>query len=137
MLKLLTIFFLVCVVYISCKQPSAIPLTDNIQSAFTNSHDYDSYVEKLNKSYKGDTTALSEFLEIDIFEDAAVYDHGMILCELMRINGDRNFANELKKKDSLKLITVSKYIKAGIDLYGDPKTPINLQFPESSKLLKM
>jgi hypothetical protein len=135
-LKYLQILFIALTLN-SCKPNSFIPISNNLEIALNQKGDYNNYISLLNKSVQNDSSALNKFFKINYIYDAAGYDHGFILFQLLKNIGDKNFASNLKKLDKTELINVINYIEVGIDGNEERKKEIKDKFPETANLLKM
>lgn len=133
MKKLLTI--LICLHLFSCKEQPKIPVSNTLEIALGNK--YSSYVNYLNKASEGDTSALFNFLKIDYIYDAAGYDHGDILFQLIKLYGDKRFAEVLKKMSQKDLNHVSQYFEVGLDANDIKKYEMINNYSITCKILKI
>lgn len=90
------LFILGCILFYSYHEQPKIPVSNTLEIALGNR--YSGYIGTLNKTFERDTTALLEFLKIDYIYDAAGYDHGFILFQLMKTYGNKDFAHALQIK---------------------------------------
>ena len=75
------LFLMLWVSFAGCLSHPKIPISDTLEQGL-DGH-YIQYVSLLNRAYDNDTAALNNFLKIDYVWDAASYDHGGIVVELM------------------------------------------------------
>jgi hypothetical protein len=129
------LFILVCLFFCSCQEQPKIPVSNTLEVALGNR--YSEYVTLLNKAFKKDTTVLSDFLKIDYIYDAAGYDHGFILFELMKIYGDKEFSYTLGKMSSNNLKNVSQYFEVGLDANDTHKIEMKKEYPISYEILRL
>ena len=121
------------IVFGGCTDHAPIPISNTLELAIESR--YNSYVLTLNKACRHDSIALVEFLKIDYINDAAGYDHGYVLFQLMKNNGDKEFSNALKKLNKSQLNTVRNYIEVGLDADDEGQHMLNLNFPISASIL--
>lgn len=129
------IVILICILICGCKEQPKLPVSNNLEIALGNK--YSNYVNELNKAFQKDTTALIKFLEISYINDAAGYDHGFILFQLMKENGDKNFAYALTRITYKDLNIVRQYFEVGIDANDKHRDEIKIHFPLSSEILQL
>ncbi|PUZ19291.1 hypothetical protein GA0116948_1307 [Chitinophaga costaii] len=128
-------YILVCILLFSCKEQPKIPISNTLEIALGKR--YSAYVNNLNKAFEKDSTALLYFFKIDYINDAAGYDHGYILYQLIKIYGDEKFANALQKTTAKGLQNVSQYVEVGIDANDRQKNEMKINYPISSNILKI
>lgn len=132
------LFVLICILFYSCNEQPKIPISNTLEIALDNHSKYSEYVRTLNKAFEKDSTALLNFFKIDYIYDAAGYDHGYIIFQLLKIYGDKKFANILQKATKKDLIYVSQYFEGGIDSNSDSQNDeIKIRYPISSKILQI
>ena len=112
-----------------------IPISNTLEIALAKN--YDKYVELLNKSINNDTIALTEFLKIDNIYDAAGYDHGYIIIQILENVGDSNFANAVKKLDAKEMQNLKQYFEVGFDAKNTLQEEYKFKYPTTFKLLPM
>ncbi len=106
---LLISFFLL----VGCIEHPIVPISNTLEIALDRK--YAQYVCKLNKAYSHDSTALVDFLKINYLYDAAGYDHGYVLFQLLKHCGDNEFVSTLDKLSQNQLSVVSQYFEVGLD----------------------
>jgi hypothetical protein len=125
-------YLLLIILLISCTPKPVIPISNTLEIGLNNR--YSNYVRLLNKSVKGDTVALTEFLIINNIYDAAAYDHGWVLIELMKKLGDKTFSNALSKMNRMQINNLNTYFRGGLDSNNEANK-LPKQYPISFKLL--
>lgn len=132
------LFVLICILFYSCSEQPKVSISNTLEIALDNHSKYSEYVRILNKAFEKDSTALLSFFKIDYINDAAGYDHGYILFQLLKIYGDKKFANILQKTTEKDLNNVSQYFEVGIDSNSDSQNDeIKKRYPISSKILQI
>lgn len=116
-----------------CIEQPEIPVPNTLEIALGNK--YASYVSNLNKACERDTSALLVLLKMDDIYDAAGYDHGYMLVQLMKLNGDTSFAKILQCMTRKDLNNVSQYIEVGLDANDSEKYEMKNKFPLSMNIL--
>jgi hypothetical protein len=129
---LITILILVC-----CNQSkeNKIILSDTLEIALKNKNKYFEYVNLLNLASLRDTSALYLFFKIDYICNAAGYDHGYILSQLVATTGDKISAEVISKMNSTELNNFQQYIEADIDNSKHSLLEFKQKFPLLSRLL--
>ena len=127
--------FLFCILLLSCKEQPKIPISNTLEIGLGKR--YSVYVNNLNKAFEKDSTALLKIFKVDFINDAAGYDHGYILYQLLKIYGDENFAKALQKSTAKEIKNVSQYIEVGIDANDRQREDMKTSYPNSSNILKM
>lgn len=117
-----------CLVF-SCTPTPEIPISNTLEIALGDR--YSVYVDLLNKAVSKDTAALHRFLEIDNIYDAAGYDHGWVLIQLMKKNGDKDFAKALLKLNKSQLNNLKQYFEVGTDGGGMSNDTLFKMYPNS------
>lgn len=125
-------FLSTLILFISCTPKPAIEISNDLKVSLGTR--YSDYVEKLNASADGDTSALNEFIRYNHIYNAAGYDHGWVLIELMKIVGDETFSNVLKQLNRDELRNVNSYMLGGLDVSYQNNTIVS-RHPESFKIL--
>lgn len=132
------LFVLICILFYGCNEQPKIPISNTLEIALDNQSKYSEYVKILNKAYEKDSTALLNFFKIDYIYDAAAYDHGYIIFQLLKIYGDKKFANILQMATKKDLSNVIQYFDGGIDSNSDIQNDeIKISYPISSKILQI
>ena len=121
------------IVFVGCRDHSPIPISNTLEIAIESR--YTSYMLTLNKACRHDSISLVEFLKIDYIHDAAGYDHGFVLYQLMKNSGDKEFSNALQKLNKSQLNTVRDYIEVGLDADDEGQQVLKLNFPLSASIL--
>ncbi len=129
------LIILICFLICGCSQQPKVPISNTLEIALDNK--YSAYVSTLNKAFEGDTAALLDFYKIEYINDAAGYDHGFILFQLMKKYGDKNFSNALQKLSEKDLNNVRQYIEVGIDANDKYKLEMKKEYPISSKIFQI
>ena len=129
---------MICISFYSCKVQPKISIANTLEIALDNHNKYSEYVNILNKAFEKDSTALLSFFKIDYIYDAAGYDHGYILFQLLKIYGDKKFSNILQKANEKDLNNVRVYFEVGMDSNSDYQNDeIKKAYPISSKILNL
>jgi hypothetical protein len=131
-MKVLMLISVVLTFY-ACNEKPRIALSNTLEISLRDK--YPSYVNLLNKSLDSDTAALLDFFKINQIYDAAGYDHGYILIQLMKKVGDKEYASILQKLDKNELSSVLQYFEVGID--GNERVEVEIEnfFPITSKII--
>jgi len=129
------LFILISILFYGCQEQPKIPISNTLEIALGNK--YSTYVCKLNKAFKKDTTALLDFFKINYINDGAGYDHGFILFQLMKVYGDREFSNTLQKTTESELSDLRQYFEVGIDANDKYKDEMKKEYPNSSDILQI
>ncbi len=116
---------------------SQIPISNNIEIALGIKNNRN-YILLLNKSIDGDSISLSKFLKIDYIYDAAAYDHGYILLQLLEKIGDTQLSKELQKLNKTEIKTVQNYFNLGMDgIDSQEVQQLQKNYPKSFEILKI
>jgi hypothetical protein len=130
------ICFLFCLVFLfCCKEHPKIAISNTLEIALGDR--YSVYVSNLNKAIERDSSALLIIFKVDYIEDAAGYDHGYILYQLLKLYGDEKFAESLRKLRDKDLRNVSQYIEAGIDSNENQRREVLTNYPFSASILRL
>jgi hypothetical protein len=124
---------LLCFLLIGCTQRSKIPIPNTLEISL--GRKYNSYVNTLNNVYNKDKASLQSFLRINYINDAAGYEHGYILFQLLKVVGDENFVANLKKLNKEEVDIVTRYIEAGIDANDKYKDEIKISYPKVAEII--
>ena len=128
------LFLILWVSFASCLSHPKIPISDTLENALQDH--YMQYVSLLNRAYDNDTDALNKFLKIDYVWDAASYDHGGIVVELLVKCGDSAFYRSLNRLSAKELNFVSSYFRVGLEYSCDvPIDSIIQNYPKTYALL--
>ena len=127
--KIFFCFFL----FFCCKNESEKMISNTLEIALNKRYCF--YSNTLESANQKDSIALVDFLKIDYIYDAAGYDHGYILYQLMQKCGDKNFSNALKKITQKELWQVRLYIEAGLDARDGEIKRMIMYYPISSRFL--
>ena len=128
-------FFLIFLFFYSCNPKPRISVSNTLEIALDNHNKYSEYVRILNKAFEKDSTALLNFFKVDYIYDAAGYDHGYVLFQLMKIYGDKTFSQILRKATGKDLDNVRQYFEVGIDANDRERDEMKISYPISSKIL--
>ena len=121
-------FFVFCIL----RTRPVIPISNTLQINLDEK--YDKYVSSLNKAADKDTAALHDILKTEVYDGAVLDNHGWILIQLLKRNGDDIFYDALQKLDSIQFENVRSYIGAGTDYDTGAERSIR-NYPKTSKLL--
>jgi hypothetical protein len=136
-MKKLLLVFIYLLLY-GCKDRPKIPISNTLEIVLDNHNKYSEYVTLLNKASEEDSIALLNFFKIDYINDAAGYDHGFMLLQLLKIYGDKKFANVLQMTTDRDLNMVSQYFEVGIDSNSDHQNEeLKRNYPISSDILNI
>ena len=125
---------LLCVLFSMCKPSPEIPISDTLEISLRNR--YSKYVSLLNKALERDTSALKEFLKIDNIYDAAGYDHGWVLIELMKKIGDEKFSNSMATLTVQQKNNIKEYFEVGMQGMDRFNDTLIKTYPKTSELLQ-
>ena len=129
------LIILICIFLFSCVEKSQIPIPNTLEIALGNK--YSDYVSNLNKAYKKDSSALLKLFKIDYINDAAGYEHGFILYQIMNTYDDKIFSTVLQRLSARELNTVKLYFEVGIDANDKYKYEMKEHYPLSSNTLQI
>ncbi|MBA3283996.1 MAG: hypothetical protein H0U27_02905 [Nitrosopumilus sp.] len=129
------IILLLVLTFYSCLNNPKIPIPNTLELALRER--YSEYVQLLNKAHARDTLALNAFLKIDYIHDSAGYDHGYILFQLIKVVGDDQFANVLKKIDCKTVEKVARYVEVGIDASDKDRKDLLQNYPKVTTILHL
>lgn len=101
----------------SCTSKPVIPISNTLEIELNDRYPY--YVKTLNNAASGDTVALTNFLMIKEIYDGATYDHGWVLIELMKKNGDKQFSDAIQKIDRSQKMKLNTYFHSGLDFNNE------------------
>jgi len=109
-----------------------VPLGGNLELT----SDYYHYVWLLNRATHKNKLALKRFLSID--KDAgAAEDHGAVIIELIKLQGDDFFSETLKEIDSKRIQQLNSYIGSATQFNrGSFNDSLFKQHPKTFKALK-
>jgi hypothetical protein len=127
--------FLFCIMILGCKEKPKIPISNTLEIALGKR--YSVYVKNLNKAFEKDSSELLIFFQINYIHDAAGYDHGYILYQLLKIYGDEKFAHALQMTNAMNLKNVIQYFEVGIDANDRHRDELKMLYPISSSILKI
>ena len=111
-------------------RPSLI-IPDNLEIQLRERASYRHYVKLVNQAMAKDTIALRELLMVDDIGDAASYEHGDILIQLLENLGDEHYSRVLssiptKQKEAF----LQSYFCAGMDIRKpEYKIRIDKEYP--------
>jgi|GEM_PF-2504122 len=113
-----------------------IPISESLKTGLHGN--YYHYVKLLNKSSNRNTVALKQFLELNNIYDGPAYEHGLVLIQLMKKNGDEIFSKVLVTIDSTQIQNLHGYVKAGMDRI-DEKFADSLisEYPKTFRILHL
>ena len=129
-----SIVFLFCILFYGCIKQSKIPISNTLEIGLGDR--YNEYINVLNRAYDGDSIALGEFLKIDHISDGAGYDHGYVLLQLIKVQGDEKFAETLEKMDDKTVQTVCQYVEVGVDSNDKDRDDLKVNYPKVVAILK-
>ena len=128
------LFLMLWVSFAGCLSHPKIPISDTLENGLQDH--YMQYVSLLNRAYNNDTDALNNFLKIDYVWDAAGYDHGGIVVELLVKCVDSAFYRSLNRLSAKELNFVSSYFRVGLEYSCDvPIDSIIQNYPKTYALL--
>ena len=123
--------------FYSCNPKPKISISNTLEIALDNHSKYSEYVRILNKACEKDSAALLNFFKVDYIYDAAGYDHGNVLFQLMKIFGDKTFSKILKNASEKDLNNVRQYFEVGIDANDKDRDEVKISYPISSNILEI
>ena len=133
-----SLIIVIAILFYGCTEQPKIPISNTLEIALDNHSKYSEYIRTLNKAVDKDSTALLNFFKIDYINDAAGYDHGFILVQLMKIYGDKKFSDILQMTNDQDLRKVRQYFEVGIDAKSNSeKNEMKISYPISSKILQI
>ena len=137
-------FVIIAFLCVSCVRPSLI-IPDTLETHLRYSSSYHHYVKLVNRAMDKDTSALKELLMINNIGDAAGYEHGDILIQLLENLGDDMYSNVLSTVPTTQKIILQDYFCVGMDIRKReyrfridkkyPKTFNELEFDEEREKL--
>lgn len=125
--------FIVIVVFsVSCIRP-ALVIPDTLELQLRVRDSYRHYVKLVNRAMAKDTIALRELLMIDDIGDAASYEHGDILIQLLENLGDEHYSKVLSSiPTKQKKLFLQGYFRAGMDIRkSEYKIRIDKEYPNT------
>jgi len=129
------ILFITFIILVGCVEHSQLPISNTLELALGNKHSQ--YVKQLNKSCHHDNSALVDFLKINYISDAAGYDHGFIIHQLMKQCGDTEFLSALEKLTDKELDIVHQYLEVGVDANEKYRQEVKNNYPLSAEKMKI
>lgn len=98
----------------TCKLPSGNSVSDLLITV-SNEHNYN-YCQLLESALKGDNNSIKKLSLLD-FSDAAGYDHGAVLIELIHEIGPKKYTNALTSTSKEQKNLIEGYLDVGL-MYG-------------------
>ena len=96
------------------------------------------YCEILSTATKGDEESIRELLLLEIY-DAAGYDHGAVIVDLIKIVGEDKVIRAIEAMNCEQKTSITSYIEAGLQYGNNPnsaKQELNDIFPDVYNSLK-
>lgn len=96
------------------------------------------YCEILSTATKGDEESIRELLLLEIY-DAAGYDHGIVIVDLIKIVGEDKIIRAIEVMNCKQKTSITSYIEAGLQYGNNPnsaKQELNDIFPDVYNSLK-
>jgi hypothetical protein len=125
-------FFLIVIAVssVSCIRPALI-IPDNLEIKLRDKKSYHHYVKLVNRAMAKDTIALRELLMMNDIGDAASYEHGDILIQLLENLGDEHYSKVLSSiPTKQKEVFLQSYFEAGMDIRkSEYKIQIDKEYP--------
>lgn len=122
-------FIIIVVFSVSCNRP-ALVIPDTLELQLRNRDSYRHYVKLVNRAMAKDTIALQELLMIDDLSDAACYEHGDILIQLLENLGDEQYSKVLSSIPTKQKVFLRGYFEAGMDIRKlEYKIRIDKEYP--------
>lgn len=136
-MKRMVCFIAIVVFSASCMRPALI-IPDNLEIQLRGRTSYRHYVKLVNQAMAKDTIALRELLMMDDIYDAASYEHGDILIQLLENLGDEHYGKVLSSVPTKqKVVSLQSYFWAGMDIRKpEYKIRIDKEYPITFKELE-
>ncbi len=96
------------------------------------------YCELLRKAVKNDKASIKTLSLLE-FNDAAGYDHGSVIVDLILLIGEENYVDAVKEANSKEKSTIEAYIDVGLEYGNNPdfkSQSLNSAFPTLAKVLQ-
>ena len=135
-------FVIIAFLCAACVRPALI-IPATLETNLRYSSSYHHYVKLVNRAMDKDTAALKELLLIDNIGDAAGYEHGDILIQLLENLGDDLYSIVLSTVPTNQKNNLQAYFMVGMDIRKKeycfridkkyPKTFSELEFDEEKE----
>ena len=118
-LAIITVLYLFSCQRNNCSNAAKIEVSDLLYE-YSQQHS-NNYCELLRKSVQGDREAIKKLSLLRI-DDAAGYDHGAVLVELVRFIGEEKYVSSIITITPAEKKTIRSYIDVGLEYEKSPNS---------------